>query len=69
LGYAVSAGAVIIAKDEDLALRRTHADAGPAIVWLRRGNTSQRDLLAWFEPLLPTVIELLSRGEPLVEIA
>jgi len=26
-------------------------------------------LLAWFEPLLPTVIDLLSRGEPLVEIA
>jgi len=26
-------------------------------------------LLAWFEPQLPTVIDLLSRGEPLVEIA
>jgi len=26
-------------------------------------------LLAWFEPLLPTVIDLLSRGEALVEIA
>jgi hypothetical protein len=37
--------------------------------WLRGGNTSRRDLLAWFEPLLPTVIDLLSRGEPLVEIA
>jgi len=66
--YAVSAGAVIITKDEDFALRRTLMDAGPAIVWLRRGNTSRRELLAWFEPLLPTVIDLLSRGEPLVEI-
>jgi len=44
-------------------------DAGPAIIWLRRGNTTRRDLLAWFEPLLPTVIDLLSRGEALVEIA
>jgi len=26
-------------------------------------------LLAWFEPLLPTVLDRLSRGEPLVEIA
>jgi len=26
-------------------------------------------LLAWFEPLLPTVIDLLSRGEPLIESA
>jgi predicted nuclease of predicted toxin-antitoxin system len=67
--YAVSAGAVIITKDEDFALRRTHADAGPAIVWLRRGNSSRRDLPVCFEPLLPTVIDLLSRGEPLVEIA
>ena len=56
-------------KDEDSALRRTLVDAGPAIVWLRRGNTSRRYLLAWFEPLLPTVIDLLSRGEPLAEIA
>jgi len=59
----------VITKDEDFALRRTLVDAGPANVWLRRGNTSRRDLLAWLEPLLPTVIDLLSRGEPLVEIA
>jgi predicted nuclease of predicted toxin-antitoxin system len=65
--YAVSTGAVIT-KDEDFALRRTLVDAGPAIVWLRRGNTSRRALLAWFEPLLPTVVDLLSSGEPLVEI-
>jgi len=37
-------------------------------VWLRRGNTSRRDLLGWFEPLLPPVIDLLTRGESLVEI-
>ncbi|HZQ99021.1 MAG TPA: DUF5615 family PIN-like protein [Chloroflexota bacterium] len=66
--HAVSVGAVIITKDEDFALRRTLSAAGPAIVWVRRGNTRRRELLAWFEPLLPLVVDLLARGEPLVEI-
>jgi predicted nuclease of predicted toxin-antitoxin system len=42
--HAVSGEAVIITKDEDFALRRTLAAAGPAIVWVRRGNTSRREL-------------------------
>jgi predicted nuclease of predicted toxin-antitoxin system len=57
--YAVSAGAVIT-NDEDFALRRTLVDAGPSIVSLCRVTPVVE---------LPTVIELLSRGEPLVEIA
>jgi hypothetical protein len=59
----------VIIKDEDFALRRTLVDAGPQIVWMCRGNTGRRELLAWFEPLLPTVIDRLSRGVPLIEIA
>jgi predicted nuclease of predicted toxin-antitoxin system len=67
--YAVSGWGGHHHEGEDFALRRTLVDAGPAIVWLRRGNTSRRELLAWFEVLLPTVIDLLSRDEPLIEIA
>jgi predicted nuclease of predicted toxin-antitoxin system len=66
--HALSTQAVILTKDEDFALRRTMAASGPAIVWVRRGNTRRRELLAWFEPLLPNVVDLLMRGEPLVEI-
>jgi predicted nuclease of predicted toxin-antitoxin system len=44
--YVVFFEAVIITKDEDFALRRTLVEAGPAIVWLRRGNTNRRDLPA-----------------------
>jgi hypothetical protein len=65
----VSAGAVIITKDEDFALRGTLVDVDRQLCGCAGGNTSRRDLLEWFEPLLPTVIDLLSRGEPLVEIA
>ena len=67
--YATETGSVIVTKDEDFALRRAHAPSGPAVVWLRKGNTSRHELLRWFEPLLPVVLEALDRGEPLVEVA
>lgn len=66
--YALTTGAVIITKDEDFAIRRALASDGPFVVWIRRGNTTRRELLAWFEGLLPAVLEALARREPLVEI-
>jgi predicted nuclease of predicted toxin-antitoxin system len=51
--YADASGAAIITKDEDFAIRISVAQRGPAIVWLRIGNTSKRALLNWFAPLLP----------------
>ncbi len=41
---AADTGAVIITKDEDFALRRTLEDIGPAVVWLRLGNTRKAAL-------------------------
>ena len=67
--YAVAVGAAIVTKDEDFALRRAHAPAGPVAVWVRRGNTTRRGLLRWFEPLLPAVVAAILRGESLIEIA
>ncbi|MCL4508904.1 MAG: DUF5615 family PIN-like protein [Chloroflexi bacterium] len=61
-------GVVLVSKDEDFALRRIHAFAGPQIVWVRRGNSSRRELLRWFEPLLPAVLEALERGDTIVEL-
>ena len=66
--YAVSVGAVIITKDEDFAERRARIGDGPAIVWIRVGNTSRRDLLVWFRFRLPAILDALSRGETLIEI-
>ena len=66
--YATANGAVIISKDEDFANRRILMRDGPAIVWIRRGNTTRRELLQWFEPLLPDVLDALGRGEPIIEI-
>ena len=66
--FAAECQAVIVTKDEDFAewiLRGRH---GPAVVWLRVGNTSTRALLAWFEPLLSTIVRKLEEGERLIEV-
>ena len=66
---AADTGAVIVTKDEDFALRRTLEETGPAVVWLRLGNTRKGALLRWLEPLLPDILAALERGETLVEVA
>jgi predicted nuclease of predicted toxin-antitoxin system len=66
--YAVMTGAIIVTKDEDFAIRQTRAASGPPVVWIRKGNTTRREMLAWLEPLLPAVLDALARGEMLVEI-
>jgi hypothetical protein len=38
------------------------------VVWIRKGNTTRRDLLRWFEPLVPTLVEGLERGERIIEL-
>lgn len=65
---AVAEDAAIITKDEDFAIRRSLANSGPTIVWIRRGNTSRRELLRWFEPLLPAMLDAIERGETVIEV-
>jgi predicted nuclease of predicted toxin-antitoxin system len=66
--YAQQDGAVIITKDEDFAEWVRRGRAGPAIVWLRIGNSSKRALLVWLEPLLPAIVRQLEQGDRLVEV-
>ena len=65
--YATSVGAVIVTKDEDFAIRRLLAE-GPAIVWLRLGNSRRAALLTRIEAELPAIIAALERGETLIEV-
>jgi len=67
--HAVLQGFVIVTKDEDFALRRALEATGPAIVWIRTGNTRKGALLRWFAPLLGDILAALKRGETLLEIA
>jgi predicted nuclease of predicted toxin-antitoxin system len=42
---------------------------GPAIVWLRIGNTSRKALLTWFASMLPKIETALASGEKIVEVS
>ena len=66
--HALAHQAVLVTKDEDFPHRLRQVSADPVIVWLRIGNTSRKALLLWFQPLLPQIIDLIEKGEPLIEV-
>lgn len=66
--YARQTGAVILTKDEDFAARSQLDPAGPVVVWLRLGNSSNAALQAWLEPRLPGIVQLVAQGSRLVEV-
>jgi hypothetical protein len=38
------------------------------VVWIRLPNTRRRELLAWFQTILPEVLEAMERGDTLIEV-
>lgn len=66
--FAVEGGWAVVTKDEDLAARCIADPTGPSIVWLRKGNCTNRALFAWLEPFLPEIQDRLNRGERLIEV-
>jgi len=67
--FALAGAWIVVTKDEDFAIRISVVPTGPAIVWLRIGNTSKQALLGWFAPLLPRIESALAAGERIVEVA
>ena len=59
--------AAIVTKDEDFAIRRVLTE-GPAVVWLRLGNTRRVVLLTHVEAAFPAIVGALERGETLIEV-
>jgi predicted nuclease of predicted toxin-antitoxin system len=68
-GHAQTIGAILLTKDEDFALLKTIEGRGPVVVWIRLGNTRRRELLQWFERMLPDLLIALERGDSLIEIS
>lgn len=66
--YAVENNAAIISKDEDFAERLLADPSAPIVIWLRVGNTSNQNLLAWLMPLWPDVARRIEAGDRLVEV-
>ena len=67
--YAEAQDAVLITKDEDfIALRVLSRRSGPAVVWIRIGNTTRRALIARFTEAFPAILDSLQRGEKIVQL-
>jgi len=63
------AGAIILTKDEDFSELVDRLSPPPHIIWLTCGNTSEAALRLLLAKPLPRGLELLARGEKLVEIS
>lgn len=59
---------VVFTKDDDFVDLVGRLGTPPQVLWLRCGNKSNARLWASLSRALPSAIELLGRGEPVVEI-
>jgi predicted nuclease of predicted toxin-antitoxin system len=64
---AFSRSAVLVTKDRDFSLFRVTNHDGPAIVWVRIGNTDNRTLVAQILHSLPAILAAVERGEAVIE--
>lgn len=65
---ALETGAVIVSKDEDFAVMVRASREGPSVVWLRTGNGTTRDLIAFLAPVWSGIEARLQAGDRLIEI-
>ncbi len=61
--FAAQTAAVIITKDEDFAQRHALTGGGPAVIWIRLPNTRRKELLSWFEAILPECSQLYNAAK------
>jgi predicted nuclease of predicted toxin-antitoxin system len=66
--HALHVTGMIVTKDEDFAIRKSLEPGGPAVLWVRVGNTRKQALLNWFETMLPSIVLSIEAGEQLIEL-
>ena len=62
-------GTIVMTKDSDFRVLLEQLGPPPQILWITCGNTSNARLREFLRSALPIALELLDRGEPLVEIS
>ncbi len=60
---------VVMTKDADFVRLLEDLGPPPQIIWITCGNTSNAHLKRLLSSALPRVMEMISSGEPLVEIS
>jgi len=59
---------IIISKDEDFVILHNADEQPVPLIWIRVGNTRRKELLEWFNRLLPIIVEKIASGELLLEL-
>lgn len=65
---AVLDGRVIVTKDRDFAVWAATRRDPPQVVWLRLGNATARNLVAWLWSRWPEIERRLEEGGQIVEV-
>jgi predicted nuclease of predicted toxin-antitoxin system len=63
-----AADACVMTKDADFAELVQRLGPPPHVIWVRCGNTSNARMREALSKAMPRAIELISQGEPLIEI-
>ncbi len=66
--FAVREQLVVVTKDEDFAARCSISSDGPAIVWLRLGNSTNAVLFEWLGARWEATQTALADGASVVEV-
>lgn len=66
--HAAKRGAVLVTKDEDFVALARRDPGGPAVIWVRIGNTTNDALWRALEPVFPQIVSALERGERIIEL-
>ena len=66
--YALQNSAIILTKDEDFADLARGAKESPVVVWLRVGNSSNKELLEWMTPRISGIVQLIEQGGRTIEV-
>ena len=59
---------VVISKNEDFVDQWLLSAERVPLVWVRKGNCSNRALLEWIAPLWPDAVRRLEQGEGVIEL-
>lgn len=65
---AIERAAILVTKDQDFAIARAASNEGPAIIWIRIGNTPNEVLIARLINSLDAIAEAFARGDAIVEL-
>ncbi len=68
MNFSTKSDWVVVTKDDDIVERAIGRKDGARVVWLRIGNSTNRALFAWLEPLWSEVVRQLEQGQRVIEV-